>query len=325
MVYSEVQRRGKRKYYYLAHSLRLDSGFRKVRVFLGVNLSEERLKNEIKIKSKLLQQKISVIEKTEKEEYVMNVDFSKKLMTKVQLEKLEQLKKRFKNKIKLTDKDVLRKVRGSFLVRFTYDTNAAEGNTISLKETDLILSKGIIPKSHTLREVHEIENIVRAYEFIEMHDGKLDHHFILKLHKLVTEKTFENEKNEGRYRSKGQNVIMTGSENFPPKGGRQIKKLVNEIIEKYKKCTLSFIEKTILFHSAFIAVHPFVDGNGRVSRLIFNWMLLRERLPPVDFPSKLHIEYTDLMEVSRKGDSIPLAKYLFDRILHSTYVHNIWL
>ena len=320
MTYTEIQRRRKRKYYYLVHTLRIDSGFKKIRVFLGTNLSEDQLRKKIKNKEKILREKISIIEKIEKEVFKLDIDFSKNLLYKNQLEKIEKLKRKYNKKIEFTDKDVLKKIRETFLIRYTYNTNSAEGNTISLKETELILRKGIIPESHSLREVYEIENTVRAYDYIESCKEELNHKFILKLHKLVTEKTLENKRNEGKYRLKGQNVSMSGSKHFPPKGGRQIKRLIEEIIEKYNKCKLSFIERTILFHSAFIAIHPFIDGNGRVSRLIFNWMLLRENLPSIDFPSENHIEYTDLMEISRDGDSLPLANYLFERISNSLYM-----
>lgn len=320
MTYTEIQRRRKRKYYYLVHTLRIDSGFKKIRVFLGTNLSEDQLRKKIKNKEKILREKISIIEKIEKEVFKLDIDFSKNLLYKNQLEKIEKLKRKYNKKIEFTDKDVLKKIRETFLIRYTYNTNSAEGNTISLKETELILRKGIIPESHSLREVYEIENTVRAYDYIESYKEELNHKFILKLHKLVTEKTLENKRNEGKYRLKGQNVSMSGSKHFPPKGGRQIKRLIEEIIEKYNKCKLSFIERMILFHSAFIAIHPFIDGNGRVSRLIFNWMLLRENLPSIDFPSENHIEYTDLMEISRDGDSLPLANYLFERISNSLYM-----
>ncbi len=318
MVYTEIQRRGKKKYFYLAHTVRVDSHFKKVRVFLGIDLSKNNLEKEIRKKEKILSAKISIIEKAEKEVFTLKIDFSRKILSKKQLDKIEKLRIRYNKRIKLTDKDILKKVRESFLIKYTFDTNSAEGNTITLKETELILTKGIIPKSHSLREVHEIENTVRAYEYIESYKEKLDHKFILYLHKLVTQNTLANKKNEGRYRLKGQNVAMHGSKHFPPKGGRQIKRLIDDLVDKYYKCKLSKVESIILFHSAFIAIHPFIDGNGRVSRLIFNWMLLMGGLPPIDFPSENHIEFTDLMEISRDGDSIPLANYLFDRIMHSS-------
>jgi len=317
-MYTEIQRRRKRKYYYLAHTVRLDSGFKKVRVFLGVDLSKEALEKEKKKKQDILDKKVEVIESTEKEQFVMKINFAQKLFTKEQRHKLEKLKKQFTKKLQITDKDILRQVRESFLIKYTYNTNAAEGNTISLKETELIIKKDAIPKSHSLREVHEIENTVKAYQFVEYYQRKLDHKFILDLHKLVTKNTLINPKNEGRYRSKGQNVAMTGSNYFSPKGGREIKKLMDEIIERYNTSKLSRIESAILFHSAFILIHPFIDGNGRVSRLIFNWMLIQEDLPPVNFPSTDHIEYTDLMEISRGGDSIPLANHLLGKIIENS-------
>ena len=315
MAYTEIQKRKKKEYYYLAQTVRIGKKFKKFRVFLGVELSKEKIIEEINKKEKILKDKVMLFEKTE--EFNFNISFTKKILSKSQIKKIEALKKKHQNKIKLTDKDILKKVRETFLIKYTYNTNAAEGNTISLKETELILTKGIIPKSHTLREVHEIENTVKSYNHIEEYKSELNSKFILNLHRLVTQNTLENQKNEGKYRSSGQDVAMLGSKHFPPKGGKKIRQLVDEIIEKFNLSKLSLFEKTAIFHSAFILIHPFIDGNGRVSRLIFNWMMLKNGLPPLDFPSKNHIEFTDLMEVSRDGDSVPLANYLLERLVDS--------
>ena len=317
MVYTETQKRGKKKYYYLTHTVRLGIKYKKIRVFLGVDLSPKKLAEVAKKRQKILDAKVSVIEKTEKEPFVLEEDFTRRVLPSSVLQQLESSKKKYKKKISLTDKDILQKVRESFLIKYTYDTNASEGNTISLKETEMILEKGIIPKSHSLREVHEIENTKKAYEFIEQYEGKLTHDFILKLHLLVTQNTLTNKKNEGAYRKRGQDVAMTGSKHFPPKGGRRIRELVSKLIDGYSKSKLSEIEKAILFHWSFIVVHPFVDGNGRVSRLIFNWMLLKEGFAPINFPSKEHIEYTDLMEVARDGDPKPLADHILEKLIRA--------
>lgn len=315
VVYTEIQKRKDKKYYYLVHTVRIDSKYKKIKLFLGVDLTPHKLKSIISSKEDLMNTKIKVYQDSIQDTFDININFSKKILSKKETEKIITLTRRYQKKIKLTDKDILKKVRESFLIKFTFNTNSAEGNTISLKETELILTKGIVPKSHSLREVHEIENTIKAYEFIESYRKELTHEFILQLHTLVTKNTMENPKNEGKYRRKGQDVIMMGSKFYPPKGGRRIKQRISEIIENYSKSTLSPFEKAVLFHSAFILIHPFIDGNGRVSRLIFNWMLLKGNLPPLDFPSSEHIEFTDLMEISREGDSTPLVNFLLDRLM----------
>ncbi len=317
MAYTEIQKRGRKKYYYLTHTVRLGVKYKKVRVFLGVDLSPKKLKEAVKKREKILDAKVSIIEKTEKEPFILKEDFTRRILPNSTLQKLESLKKKYTKKISLTDKDILQKVRKSFLIKYTYDTNASEGNTITLKETEMILSKGIIPKNHSLREVHEIENTRRAYNFIQQYEKELTHDFILKLHLLVTQNTLKNKRNEGTYRKRGQDVAMTGSKHFPPKGGRNIRELVSRLIEDYNKSKLSRIEAAILFHWSFIVVHPFIDGNGRVSRLLFNWILIKEDFAPINFPSKEHIEYTDLMEVARDGDPKPLANYILEKIVES--------
>ncbi len=318
MVYTELQKRGGKKYFYLVHTVRIDSKFKKLRVFLGVNLDTDRLKKEIENKKKILEGKVSAVKEAESK-FKMGIGFSQKLFSREQKTRLDALKDSFQKSVRLADRDILKNVRESFLITYTFNTNAAEGNTITLKETELILKKGIAPKSHSLREIYEIENTMKAYEYMETYDGKLNHEFILKLHELITKNTLENSKNEGRYRKKGQNVAMLGSKHFPPKGGRQIKKLMEALINEFYSSELHIIESAILFHSAFILIHPYIDGNGRVSRAIFNWILLKNGYPQVSFSSAEHIEYTDLLELSRDGDSKPLAEYIFEKLINSEY------
>ncbi len=320
MAYTEIQKRGKKRYYYLVHTVRIDSKFKKLRVFLGANLGDDKLKEEIENKIKVLDGKVSAIKKAYAE-FKISIGFSQKLFDNEKAKKLEDIKKSYQKSVKFTDKDILKNVRESFLIGYAFNTNAAEGNTISLKETELILKKGIVPKSHSLREIYEIENTVKAYEYMEAYDGKLTHEFILCLHKLITKNTLENSKNEGRYRRSGQNVAMLGSKHFPPNGGRRIKKLIEMLIKDFYNSDLHIIESAIVFHSAFILIHPFIDGNGRVSRAVFNWILLKNGYPQVSFSSAEHVEYTDFLELSRDGNTKPLAEYIFDKILSSEFLY----
>ena len=115
MAYTEIQKRGRKKYYYLTHTVRLGVKYKKVRVFLGVDLSPKKLKEAVKKREKILDAKVSIIEKTEKEPFILKEDFTRRILPNSTLQKLESLKKKYTKKISLTDKDILQKVRKSLL------------------------------------------------------------------------------------------------------------------------------------------------------------------------------------------------------------------
>ena len=141
MVYTEKQKKGENIYYYRTKSMREGNKFKKTRIFLGKNLNKKTLKK--------LEQKAD-----NKISGALN-----KLLTKEEIKILEKLKKEYKkenHEIKYE----------SFISRFTYDSNAIEGNTLTLKETSLIIFDKLTPQGKSLREINEVINHKEAFDYI---------------------------------------------------------------------------------------------------------------------------------------------------------------
>lgn len=140
----------------------------------------------------------------------------------------------------------------------------------------------------------------------------------LRIKKSI-EKIIKNPKNEGSLRRKRENVRMLGNPFICPSGGEPVRKLLNETIHHFNKYYVKDKFTSIInFYSAFIAIHPFIDGNGRTSRMILNWLLIQEELPPINFNSNDHENHCNLLNNFSSGkDKQGLADYIYDQIIKS--------
>jgi Fic family protein len=174
----------------------------------------------------------------------------------------------------------LERLRSEMSVEWTYNSNAIEGNTLSLKETRMVLELGVTVSGKKLREHFEVNNHQKAIEFVEnlvKRRTKLTEQEILGIHKIVLE-NIESEY-AGRYRS-GQ-VRIIGA-NFIPPNHLKINDLILQLISETNKnqASLDIVELVSKFHHRFVWIHPFFDGNGRTARLLMNLLLMRSGFPP---------------------------------------------
>ncbi|MDD4237948.1 MAG: Fic family protein [Desulfotomaculaceae bacterium] len=173
------------------------------------------------------------------------------------------------------NKAVITKTGASLL--WTYNSNAIEGNTLTISETRVVL-EGITIGGKTIREHLEVINHKDAILFLEElvnNNEHLSEWNIKNIHRLVL-KNIDDE-NAGRYRT--ENVIISGAKHRPP-GHYLIKDQMEQLV---KDCNghwqkLHSIERATLLHGEFVKIHPFVDGNGRTARLLLNFELIKK--PP---------------------------------------------
>lgn len=293
MSFIEKQRHGNRFYYYLVKNVRISpSEVKKVRIFLGKEVPPHEK----------LQELFKEIEKKAPKPY------SAKWLPKETLERVEDLHasvtifKSFPNEIIPTD----------FLVRFTYNTNAIEGNPLTLRQTALILSDNIAPQGAKTDDVVEVMNGKDAWEFVKNYKGSMDEKFLQKVQYEVTKNT--KCRLQGEYRD-GE-VRIDGSDWKPPLAKEvpvQMKKIVGEY--KGSKRRLHPVELATLLHNNLVQVHPFTDGNGRAARLVMNWVLLRKKFPPIVINVQNKEQYYYAIEAADKGDQKPFAIFLAKQLL----------
>ena len=164
-------------------------------------------------------------------------------------------------------------------IRLTYHSNALEGNTLSLRETQVVIEEGITIGGHSLREHLEATNHASAFDELTRlvdHSDPITVETILHVHALVLHDVHET---AGQFRQ--TQVFIRGSEHLPPPAP-QVPEFMAQWVRWQEREGIAYhpVIRAALAHHGFVAVHPFLDGNGRTSRLLLNLQLLRDGYAP---------------------------------------------
>ena len=203
-------------------------------------------------------------------------------------------------------KDTLGRLHQQLRLYHTYHSNAIEGNTLTLRETRLILEQGLTIGGKSLREHLEATNNAEAFDWIweRARPGfRLDHSFLRKLHELVTRGTMEH---PGEYRS--HQVWIGGSAHVPPTPS-EIVPMLDEMFRRVRS-TREPVLRGILLHHRLVFVHPFLDGNGRTTRLAANLALMSAGYPPVVLRVEDRRRYYACLEEADRGRYSSFATFI---------------
>lgn len=223
------------------------------------------------------------------------------------------------------NRDAVNNLKKYFDVELTYNSNAIEGNTLTITETKVILEDGLtIGKGKNLREHLEVINHKEAIDYIDdivTSDIDISERVIKDLHHIIL-KSIDN-KNAGEYRN--SNVLISGSEHRPVEHFLVAEKM-RELIEWYNenKNTKHPIELAAEFYFKYVYIHPFIDGNGRSARLLMNLILMRNGYPITVIRTEDRDEYMKALEnASVKGDINDFVKIVADAVDKSldTYLY----
>jgi len=300
-MHVEIRKRGKKKVYYLAHSFRDNGSVRKIRRYLGSDLTENEIKKLIKEAEKIILEQI--------ENYKRIRDPLHTVLSSSELEIVKTLISSGKIQITHLSEEQWNK----FIKAFAYDTNAIEGSTVTYTEVRNILEKDKWPKSRTKWEISETYGVAEAIKHIRKTNDHISLDIIKELHRIV----FRNSKDfAGKFREPGIEVVVADSRgNILHRGApqRKIIPLLKEIIEWYEKNKRKYhpIVLASVVHNQFETIHPFQDGNGRVGRLLLNNILLKHNLPPVNIELKRRQEYYfTLREYQNNGNIRPTIEFI---------------
>ena len=181
------------------------------------------------------------------------------------------------------------------IVEWTYNSNAIEGNTLTLSETKVVL-EGITIGGKSMVEHLETINHREAILFVEdlvSNKEPLSEWNIKNIHALIL-KEIDNQ-NAGKYRM--ENVVVSGAKHIPPKY-YEINNLMQKLIAEYQNDWQDYhpIVRAILLHGEFVKIHPFIDGNGRTSRLLLNFELLKSGYTPIIIKNEKRAKYYDVID-----------------------------
>ncbi len=177
-------------------------------------------------------------------------------------------------------KAVLGRLHQQIVVEWTFNSNAIEGNTLTLKETALILQEGLTISGKPLREHFETINHKDAIQFLEnviQERQPLDENFVFALHKLILKGIADSE--SGVYRRHAVRIL--GAVHIPP-NPLKVPALMGEFFREYRRERKKMhpVKLAAWLHHRFVAIHPFIDGNGRTARLLMNFVLMQSGYPP---------------------------------------------
>lgn len=221
---------------------------------------------------------------------------------------VDQLKSELDNKRPIP-KETLRSLEASINLEWTYNSNGIEGNTLTLRETQVVL-EGITVGGKSIKEHLEAINHEKAILYLNdlmKEKNSITEWNIKSIHQLVL-KDIDDE-NAGRYRR--ENVIIKGATHIPP-DYLKIPELMETLVLSYEHWNeFHPIIQAALLHGELVKIHPFVDGNGRTSRLLMNLDLMNHGYNPVIIKKEDRLEYYEALDKAHAtGDYTDFVKLI---------------
>ncbi|MCK4717707.1 MAG: Fic family protein [Thermoplasmata archaeon] len=290
MAFTEIKEKKGSKYYYRTRSVRNGKKVGKKRVYLGTNLNKRELK------------------KAEREADV-ELGVLDALLTAEEIEILSEVQREYSKQPKRT----LENRYETFISLFTHDSTAIEGNTLTLQETASLLFDEIAP-SKNMREINEVLDHKKAFDHLLEYDGEITKKFICSLHRLMVQDTLDDglEDQIGQYRS--LQVYIRGVD-WIPAPPESVGKDMGVLLSWYakNKGEIHPLIAAIYFHVGFELIHPFVDGNGRVGRLLMNFILHKNGYPMVNIPNLQRNRYYAVLEEAQvNGNLRPFIEFIIE-------------
>lgn len=291
MVYHEIRVVKGKKLNYLVYNQRVNEKWKKTSKFIGRgNISKVKVEN--------LKKEFEIELKTGRDyEY----------FREGQVLEIEELRRLYEEGIRNLSEEEFVNFEKSFFTELTYNSNAIEGNSLSLEETSIVVNENLAPEGKTLREIYEAKNHAKALEFIKSYNGEINELFILKIHLIILRDI--SERFAGRYR---ENPVRVAGSNFRFPNPYKIPQLIKNLVYWYRenRKNLHVFELAVIFSMKFVSIHPFVDGNGRVSRLLMNFILKKNKYPWINVYTKQRQKYLNSVGKANKEDYEKILGFL---------------
>lgn len=286
-----------KKYKYAVKSIRLPNG--------KIKTLEKIYKNE---NNKDIEKIFGDKEKLEYVKFILMKFKTDHILTREEIEKIEEIKLNYKKVIKKLSKTSLKDLLDRFTANFTYESNALEGNSLTLKDVAIVMFENIAIKGKDLREIYETRNSRKVVELIIKNKFDINHEDIIKMHKMLVR-----DLNIQIGYKKVPNIII----------GRRMQttspeKVYNEMTQLIKwynenKDKIHPLKLITYFHGRFEQIHPFEDGNGRVGRFLINIILIKNKYPPLIIRKSQRIAYIKALENFDYKHLDTLERFILER------------
>jgi Fic family protein len=285
-------------YLYAEHSFRLPDG--------SVKKLSKFIKDEEEAKSPDLSEYFQVREHAANEQYALTTYRKDHVLTEKKLKKVELFRTEYQRIHRRLSPAQLQDVIHRFTINFTYESNAIEGNSLTLKDVALVLTEHKMPAGRELREVYETRNTRLANELLFRGKVKIGIQNILDLHKTLVRDTGV----PTGFKRVPNFLLMRDVRTTPPES---VEEEMEKLIAWYKATKDHPLRLAAEFHARFERIHPFEDGNGRVGRVLLNAILREHGYPPLIIRKTSRIAYLAALAAHDNGHHAKLARFLLEK------------
>lgn len=226
--------------------------------------------------------------------------------------RIDKKKKELDGRRPLTDGEVAR-LNEEFIVEYTYNSNAIEGNTLTLRETDLVL-RGLTIDQKPLKDHMEAVGHKEAFEYVSelvKDNVPISENVIKQIHFLVLA---DKKDDRGVYRRVPLRIMGAQHEPVQP---YLIEPKMEQLLRDFKESSEHIVTKLARFHIEFEGIHPFIDGNGRTGRLLVNLVLMKAGYPPIDIKFTDRITYYNAFDEYHVKHNLSAMETLFARYVEA--------
>jgi Fic family protein len=211
--------------------------------------------------------------------------------------------------------ELLNQLKQYYKIGLTYSSNALEGNTLTISETKVLLEDGLTVGGKPLRDTFEAIGHAKAYDymFTLLGNKTIEERDVLTMHRMFYGDI--DDENAGAYRT--QQVFISGSA-YEVTAPGEISAQMDDLFSWIKTDRQNYhpVEFAAELHRRFVFIHPFIDGNGRLARLLMNTALIQDGYMIAVIPPVLRNEYIEKLELAHK-DITPFNEFIAERVLES--------
>lgn len=237
-------------------------------------------------------------------------------------ERIRELKERY-DRLRVGKSSLLNLLDEAEVAESVYNSNAIESSTLTLKETENILLEMEVSRDVSLREVFEAKNLARIsqYKHERADAAEVSKETILLLHRMLL--TNINDGIAGRFRRTGE-YVRVGTHVAP--APEKVGEMVDALLSRYSSnMETYFLDKIAAFHLGFETIHPFIDGNGRIGRVLINYQLERLGFPRVIIRDKEKRAYYDAFDNFRRGNTKGMERVVALALVESLHKRLAYL
>ncbi len=299
MVYVKIKAIGGRKYRYAVKSIRLpDGSIKKLYWLIRTNEPPGRELSDY----------FTDKEREANIKYALSKFKTGSIFTEDEIAKIESMRVDYKRLLKKLSKADLKDMFDRFTVNFTYDSNAIEGNSLTLRDVGIIIFEKTAIKGKDLREIYEARNSRQVVDMLLKKKFGVTHEDIIKMHKILMRDI------DGRlgYKTLPNFIVGRRIETAPPEN---VKDEMENLMGYYNTSLgrIHPLEIAAMVHGRFERIHPFSDGNGRVGRFLINTILVNSGYPPLIVRKTQRESYLNALAAFDSGYEDKLKRFLLEK------------